>query len=101
MQDARYVTELINRHNAGVPVRILVDQRANHTYPLNETLITTLRDAGIPMREKFAGAVIPSRTRDGRNWDSVGGSLPDPFAKLLVEIQVGSDAEVVLTDTSY
>jgi hypothetical protein len=23
------------------------------------------------------------------------------FAKLLVEIQVGSDAEVVLTDTSY
>jgi PDZ domain-containing protein/C2 domain-containing protein len=37
---------------------------------------------------KFAGAVIPTRTRDGRNWDSVGGSLPDPFAKLLVDGKV-------------
>jgi hypothetical protein len=34
---------------------------------------------------KFAGAVIPTRTRDGRNWDSVGGSLPDVFAKLFVD----------------
>ena len=33
---------------------------------------------------KFAGATIPTRTRDGRQWDSVGGSAPDPFAKLLI-----------------
>ncbi len=37
---------------------------------------------------KFAGAVIPTRTRDGRNWDSVGGSLPDAFAKLFVDGKV-------------
>jgi len=37
---------------------------------------------------KFAGAVIPSRTRDGRKWDSVGGSLPDAFAKLIVDDKV-------------
>jgi hypothetical protein len=37
---------------------------------------------------KFAGAVIPKRTRDGRNWDSVGGSLPDAFAKLYVDGKV-------------
>jgi hypothetical protein len=37
---------------------------------------------------KFAGAVIPKRTRDGRNWDSVGGSLPDAFAKLFVDGKV-------------
>jgi hypothetical protein len=37
---------------------------------------------------KFAGAVIPTRTRDGRNWDSVGGSLPDAFAKLLIDDKV-------------
>src|SRR5258706_15147053 len=37
---------------------------------------------------KFAGAVIPSKTRDGRSWDSVGGSLPDAFAKLFVDGQV-------------
>jgi hypothetical protein len=37
---------------------------------------------------KFAGAVIPTRTRDGRAWDSVGGSLPDAFAKLIVDGKV-------------
>jgi hypothetical protein len=34
---------------------------------------------------KFANAQIPTRTRDGRQWDSVGGSAPDPFAKLLIQ----------------
>lgn len=37
---------------------------------------------------KFQSAVIPSRTRDGRSWDSVGGSLPDAFAKLYVDGKV-------------
>jgi hypothetical protein len=33
----------------------------------------------------FNGAEIPPHTRDGRAWDSLGGSLPDPFAKLFVD----------------
>ena len=33
---------------------------------------------------RFEVADIPDRTRDGRHWDAVGGELPDPFAKLLV-----------------
>src|SRR5882724_10724580 len=41
---------------------------------------------------KFARAEIPTRTRDGRQWDSVGGSAPDPFAKLLLE-----DKEILVT----
>ena len=41
---------------------------------------------------KFANAQIPSRTRDGRQWDSVGGSAPDPFAKLLID-----DKELLVT----
>lgn len=40
----------------------------------------------------FAKAIIPDRTRDGRTWDSVGGSLPDPFAKLFVD-----DKELIVT----
>jgi hypothetical protein len=32
----------------------------------------------------FSKAMIPEKTRDGRAWDSVGGSLPDPFAKFIV-----------------
>jgi len=31
---------------------------------------------------RFAGADIPTRTRDGRKWD--GGEAPDPFAKLIL-----------------
>jgi hypothetical protein len=41
---------------------------------------------------KFARAEIPTRTRDGRQWDSVGGSAPDPFAKLLID-----DKEILVT----
>jgi hypothetical protein len=40
----------------------------------------------------FAGADIPEKTRDGRKWDSMGGSAPDPFAKLFVD-----DREIVRT----
>jgi len=30
-------------------------------------------------------AQIPRKTRDGREWDSVGGSLPDPFAIVFID----------------
>ncbi|HEX5101719.1 MAG TPA: PDZ domain-containing protein [Polyangiaceae bacterium] len=33
---------------------------------------------------RFAGADIPTHTRDGRHWDAVGGEAPDPFAKLIL-----------------
>lgn len=33
----------------------------------------------------FQGATIPAKTRDGRAWDEVGGSAPDPMAKLVVD----------------
>jgi hypothetical protein len=36
----------------------------------------------------FKSAEIPERTRDGRKWDSIGGSLPDPFAKLFINDKV-------------
>ncbi len=40
----------------------------------------------------FAKATIPQKTRDGRAWDSVGGSLPDPFAKFIVD-----DVDLIVT----
>ena len=58
MEDARYATELINRHRAGVPVRVLVDQRANASKRLNETILNQLRDGGVPMRDKFGGDIL-------------------------------------------
>lgn len=58
MEDFRYVAELTRRHNAGVPVRVLVDSRANASKRLNEDMLNALRDAGIPMREKYTGGDI-------------------------------------------
>ena len=48
MEDARYTTELILRWRAGVPVRVLIDPRANADYPLNAQRLAELQTAGIP-----------------------------------------------------
>ena len=58
MEDSRYVAELSRRHSAGVPIRILVDQRANASKRLNETILNNLRDARIPMRERYVGDIL-------------------------------------------
>src|SRR5688572_33135941 len=50
MEDARYTNELIARWRAGVPVRVLIDPRANWSYPLNAQRLAELPSAGIPMR---------------------------------------------------
>jgi hypothetical protein len=58
MEDARYTTELINRFKAGVPVRVLMDPRANPTYPVNRTRLAELQAAGIPMRRRLTGGIF-------------------------------------------
>lgn len=58
MEDPRYTTELINRFRAGVPVRVIVDSRANSEYPLNATRLAELQAAGIPMRRRVASGIL-------------------------------------------
>ena len=58
MQDSSYATKLINKFKAGVPVRVLVDPRANPTYAGNEEVLNQLRDAGIPMRYKLTDGIL-------------------------------------------
>jgi acid phosphatase len=58
MQDSSYATKIINRFNAGVPVRVLVDPRANPTYPGNEDVLNMLKNAGIPMRYKLTDGIL-------------------------------------------
>ena len=56
MEDARISTEIIKRWQAGVPVRVIVDQRANPafggTHPINAEIVQTLVAAGIPIRQR-------------------------------------------------
>src|ERR1041385_4514435 len=58
MQDDSYATKIINRFKAGVPVRVLVDPRANPTYAGNEAVLNLLKAAGIPMRYKVDGGIL-------------------------------------------
>lgn len=58
MQDSSFATKLINRFNAGVPVRVLVDPRANPTYAGNEDVLNMLKNAGIPMRYKLTDGIL-------------------------------------------
>jgi phosphatidylserine/phosphatidylglycerophosphate/cardiolipin synthase-like enzyme len=58
MEDPRYTTELISRFRAGVPVRVLVDTRANSSYPANAYRLEELRAAGIPMRRRVASGIL-------------------------------------------
>src|SRR5690349_24999226 len=50
MQDSSYATKLVNKFKAGVPVRVIVDPRANPTYAGNAEVLDMLKAAGIPMR---------------------------------------------------
>jgi phosphatidylserine/phosphatidylglycerophosphate/cardiolipin synthase-like enzyme len=52
MEDSRYANAIIARWNAGVPVRVVIDTKANTSYPGNVRMLQMLADAGIPMRRK-------------------------------------------------
>ena len=58
MEEARYTAELIRKHQAGVPVRVLIDPRANSTYPLNADRLNELQAAGIPMRKRLTNYIL-------------------------------------------
>jgi hypothetical protein len=59
MEDARYTNELIRKAQVEkVPVRVIVDSRANETYSLNIQRLEELEDAGIPMRERFTDGIL-------------------------------------------
>jgi hypothetical protein len=57
MDDARYANEIIKRWQAGVPVRILLDPRADANYPTNAQVRQTLVTAGIPIRYKTTAGI--------------------------------------------
>ena len=49
---------VIKRHQAGVPVRITVEPRANAKIPGNQTILDRFKAAGIPMRYKLADGIV-------------------------------------------
>ncbi|MQA31888.1 MAG: hypothetical protein GEU82_18985 [Luteitalea sp.] len=60
MDDTRYASELIRRHQEGVPVRVLMDRRpwAQYGYTGTDVPVQMMADAGIPIREKTGASGI-------------------------------------------
>jgi phosphatidylserine/phosphatidylglycerophosphate/cardiolipin synthase-like enzyme len=58
MEDARYSGELARKAQEGVPVRVLVDTRANAQHPINDQVIAQMAAAGIPIRTKTGGPIL-------------------------------------------
>jgi len=56
-EDARYANEIVKRFQAGVPVRVIMDLRANANSPANQQILAQLANARIPMRYKSTGDV--------------------------------------------
>lgn len=82
MQDARYQAEILKRWQAGVPVRILVDPRANESYPGNADIIAAFQSAGIPIRYRTASGILHWKTMlfAGQNVVEFDGANYSPTA---------------------
>jgi phosphatidylserine/phosphatidylglycerophosphate/cardiolipin synthase-like enzyme/regulation of enolase protein 1 (concanavalin A-like superfamily) len=57
MDDARFSNALVKQWKTGVPVRVIMDPRANASKPVNATILSQLKSAGIPMRMKSSGDI--------------------------------------------
>jgi phosphatidylserine/phosphatidylglycerophosphate/cardiolipin synthase-like enzyme len=58
MTDVRYANAIVLRWQAGVPVRILMDPRANPENPGNDQIIAQFTAAGIPLRTRAVNGIM-------------------------------------------
>ncbi len=58
MDDATLSSALIKKFQSGVPVRILMDPRAEDGHPTNAQILAQLAAAGIPMRNRTADGIL-------------------------------------------
>jgi phosphatidylserine/phosphatidylglycerophosphate/cardiolipin synthase-like enzyme len=82
MKDPIYTSELIQRFRAGVPVRVLMDTRANEEYPENVLRLAELWSAGIPMRQRVGSGILHWKTMifAGQNVVQFSGANYSPSA---------------------
>ncbi len=103
MEDARYTTALIKRFQAGVPVRVLVDPRANTKNPQNAYRLQELADAGIPMRKCVTSGILHWKAMifAGQNTVEFGGANYSAWAFVPAAPYVNYTDEVIhFTDRS-
>lgn len=102
MEDARYSTAIIERFRAGVPVRVIVDTKANVSYPHNAEIVRRLVEAGVPIRERRSSYLHwKTMIFAGQNVVQFSGANYSPYAFVPVEPLVNFIDEVIyFTDNS-
>ena len=97
MEDARYTTALIKRFQAGVPIRVLVDPRANVKNPLNADRLKELVAAGIPMRYCISSGILHWKAMifSGQNTVEFGGANYSAWAFVPAQPYVNYTDEVI------
>jgi phosphatidylserine/phosphatidylglycerophosphate/cardiolipin synthase-like enzyme len=82
MEDNRYVSHILARKNAGVAVRLIVDPRANPTYPNNKTSLDGFQNGGVAMIKKTGGGIMHWKTMifAGQNTVEFGSANYSPNA---------------------
>lgn len=58
MEDQEMADAIVQRFQAGVSVRAIIDPRRNGETPVNATTLAKFENAGIPMRQKSDGGVL-------------------------------------------
>ncbi len=113
MTDTKYSDAIIARWKAGVPVRVLIDTEANVEHPENASILSQLKSAGIPMREKTTGGILHWKTMlflgqntvefSGANYSPVAFAFGTPYADYEDEIIFFSDTPSIVNSfkTSY
>jgi phosphatidylserine/phosphatidylglycerophosphate/cardiolipin synthase-like enzyme/regulation of enolase protein 1 (concanavalin A-like superfamily) len=106
MEDSRFSTALIERFRAGVPVRAIIDSRANGSYPLNANALQVLKDAGIPMLEKTGSGIVHWKMMlfagqnvvefSGANFSPHAFRPNDPYKDYLDEVIFFSDEPAIV-----
>ena len=106
MEDQRYKAEIIELKRKGVPVRLLVDPRANVTYPNNGPILQDFVNEGIPMRKRTASGILHWKMMlfvgqnkvqfSGANYSADAFESVAPYSNYVDEaIYFSGDAEIV------
>jgi hypothetical protein len=82
MSDARYSNALVKRFQEGLPVRVLMDDRADDSKPKVQPILDQLKAAGIPMRRKSGGGILHWKMMlfDGQNVVQFSKANYDPYS---------------------
>jgi regulation of enolase protein 1 (concanavalin A-like superfamily)/phosphatidylserine/phosphatidylglycerophosphate/cardiolipin synthase-like enzyme len=97
MDDDRYATALINRFNAGVPVRILMDPRCVSEHEQCQPILDKLKAAGLPMRNRVGGGILHWKMMlfAGQGQVEFAGANYVPFEFVPVTPYVNYTSEVI------